>query len=97
MEDPGRLESMWSQRAGHDLVTKQQLFDLGASQVAASGKESACPRRRHKRWGFDPWVRKIPGGGHGNSLQYSCRGIPMDRGAWGAIVHGVAKSRTQLK
>ena len=26
----------------------------------ASGKESACQSRRHKRGGFDPWVRKIP-------------------------------------
>ena len=26
---------------------------------------------------------RSPGGGHGNSLQYSCLGIPTDRGAWG--------------
>ena len=36
------------------------------------------------------------GGGNGNSLQYSCLGNAMDRGAWRAIVHGVAKSRTRL-
>ena len=37
--------------------------------------------------------------GEGNStpLQYSCLENPMDRGAWWAAVHGVAKSRTQLK
>ena len=29
--------------------------------------------------------------GNGNSLQYSCLGNPMDRGAWRAIVYGVAK------
>ena len=34
--------------------------------------------------------------GSGNSLQYSCLGNPMDRGAWQATVHGVAKSRTRL-
>ena len=50
-----------------------------------SGKESACQR------GFDPWVRKIPGEGNGNPLQYSCLGNPMDRGPWRATVHGVAK------
>ena len=33
----------------------------------------------------------ISGGGHGNSLQYSCLKNLMDRGAWRAIVHGVAK------
>ena len=33
------------------------------------------------------------GEGNGNPLQYSCLGNPMDRGAWQAIVHGVAKSQ----
>ena len=32
-----------------------------------------------------------PGGGHGNPLQYSCLKNPMDRGAWWATVHRVAK------
>ena len=32
-----------------------------------------------------------PGEGNGNPLQYSCLGNPMDRGAWWAIVQGVAK------
>ena len=36
------------------------------------------------------------GGGNGNPLQYSCLEKPMDKGAWQATVHGVAKSRTQL-
>ena len=43
------------------------------------------------------WVGKIPGGGHGNPLQCSCLENPVDRGAWWATVHGVAKSWTQLK
>ena len=34
-----------------------------------------------------------PGGGHGNPLQNSCLENPMDRGAWRAIVHGVARVR----
>ena len=34
------------------------------------------------------------GAGHGNSLQYSCLENSMDRGAWQATVHGVAKSWT---
>ena len=34
--------------------------------------------------------------GNSNSLQYSCLKNPMDRGAWWATVHWVAKSRTQL-
>ena len=35
---------------------------------------------------------RSPGGGHVNPLQYSCLENPMDRGAWQAIVHGVARS-----
>ena len=38
-----------------------------------------------------------PGGGHGNTLWYSCLENPMDRGAWRAMVHRVAKSWTRLK
>ena len=37
-----------------------------------------------------------PGEGNGNPLQYFCLGNPMDRGAWQTIVHGIAKSPTQL-
>ena len=33
-----------------------------------------------------------PGGGNGNPLQDSCCKIPLDRGTWQAVVHGVAKS-----
>ena len=39
---------------------------------------------------------RCPGGGHGNPLQYSCLETPMDREAWWAIVHDVAKNRTRL-
>ena len=49
-----------------------------------------------RRPGFDPWVGKIPGDGNGSPLQYSCLENTIDRGAWQATVHGVAKSRTRL-
>ena len=41
--------------------------------------------------GLIPGLGRSPGEGYGNPLQYSCLGHPMDRGAWWAIVHGVAK------
>ena len=41
-----------------------------------------------------PGLGRSPGEGTGNSLQYSCLGNPMDRGAWGATVHGITKSLT---
>ena len=44
--------------------------------------------------GSFPGLGSSPGGGNGNILQYSYLGNPMDRGAWQATVHRVAKSRT---
>ena len=63
----------------------------------ASGKEPACPCRRCKRYRFDPWSGRWPGGGNSNPLQCSCLENPMDRGAWQAMVHRVTKSWTWLK
>ena len=44
--------------------------------------------------GSIPGFGRPPGAGNGNPLQYSCLENPMDRGAWRATVHGVAKSWT---
>ena len=46
--------------------------------------------------GLIPGSGRCPGGGHGNPLQYSCLENAMDRGAWRATVHRVAKSGTRL-
>ena len=46
--------------------------------------------------GSIPGSGRSPGAGNGNPLQYSCLENPMDREAWQATVHRVAKSRTQL-
>ena len=43
--------------------------------------------------GLIPGLGRSLGGGHGNSLQYSCLENSMDRGAWQAIVLRVAKSQ----
>ena len=43
-----------------------------------------------------PVLRRSPEEGNGNPLQYSCLGNPMDRGAWWAAVHGVAKRPKRL-
>ena len=45
----------------------------------------------------NPGSGRSPGGGQGNPLQHSCLENLMDRGAWQATVHRVAKSQTQLK
>ena len=44
-----------------------------------------------------PGLGRSRGGGHGNPFQSSCLENPMERGAWWATVHGVAKSQTRLK
>ena len=59
----------------------------------SDGKESSCNAGDP---GLISGSRRSPGEGNGNSLQYSCLGNPMDRGAWRATVRGVAKSQKQL-
>ena len=59
----------------------------------SEGKESACSAGDP---GSIPGSGRSPEEGIGYPLQYSCLENSMDRGAWRATVHGVAKSRTQL-
>ena len=61
----------------------------GGSEVEAS----AC---NAGDLGSIPGSGRSSGDGNGHPLQYSCLENPMDRGAWQATVHGVAKSRTRL-
>ena len=44
--------------------------------------------------GLIPGLGRSPGVGNDNPFQYSCLGNPMDRGAWQATVHEVAKSQS---
>ena len=57
----------------------------------SDSKESAC---NVGDLGSISGLGRSLGGGHGNPLQYSCLKNPLDRGAWQATVHGVAKSQT---
>ena len=59
----------------------------------SDGKESAC---KAGDLGSSPGLGKSPGEGNGNPFQYSCLEDSMDRGARWTIVHGVAKSQTEL-
>ena len=47
--------------------------------------------------GLIPGLGRLPGGDHGNPLEYSCLENPMDRGTWWVMVHRVATSWTRLK
>ena len=61
-----------------------------------SSKEPTCQYGSHKRHRF-PGSGRSPGGGHGNTLQYSCLETLIERGASWATVHRVTKSQTQMK
>ena len=75
---PGMEQSVGLQSVGQDWVTelnwKVCLLTSGLSRWL-SGKEPACQCRR-QRHDFNPWVRRSPGEGYGNPLQYSCMGNP---------------------
>ena len=66
-----------------------------SSQVA-SGKNLPANVGDVRDAGWIPGLGRS-GGRHGNPLQYSCLENPMDREAWQAAVHRVAKSWTRLK
>ena len=56
-------------------------------------KESACSA---EDWGSIPGLRRSPGAGNGNPLQYSCLENSMDRGVWRATGHRIAELGTTL-
>ena len=62
-----------------------------------SGKESTCKAGASGDVSSVSESGRSPGGRNGNPLQYSCLKNPTDRGAWRAIVRGVAQSQTRLK
>ena len=57
----------------------------------SDGKESTCNSGDQS---LIPGLGKSPGEENGYPLQFSCLENPMDRGAWWAMVHMVAKSQT---
>ena len=61
--------------------------------TGSDGKESACNAGDPSS---TPGMGRSSGEGNGNPLQYSCLENSMDRGAWGAMVPGIAKSQTRL-
>ena len=64
--------------------------------VCVDGSMVKNPPANAGDMGLIPGWGRSPGEGNGNPLQYSCLGNPMDKGAWWAIDHGLAKSRTRL-
>ena len=68
-----------------------------ASQLALVVKNPPSNAGDVRDTGSIPGSGRSPRGGQDNPFQYSCLESPMDRGAWQATVHRVAKSQTRLK
>ena len=80
------------------LIASQYI--VWASQVALMVKNrtaNAGDPRSDPRVGLIPGSGRSLGEGKGYPLQYACLENPMDRGAWWATVHRVAKSQTRLE
>ena len=75
---------------------RRKKRQLGASQVMLVVKNPAANTGNVRDSGLTPGLGRFPGGAHDNPLQY-CLGDPMDRAAWWATVHRVARSRARLK
>ena len=73
-----------------------QCHSPKSSHPLPGGSEDKASACNAGDLGSIPGLGRSPGEGIGNPLQYSCLENPMDRGAWWATVHGVAKSRTRL-
>ena len=82
-----------SSRIAHIEATKLGLYTPAlASKVALVVKNLPANAGDIRTTGFIPGLGRSLGEGKGNPFQYSCLENPMDRGAWQAIVHSVAKS-----
>ena len=71
-------------------------FYLVGFPNGSAGEESACNAGDTEDMSSIPGLGRFPGEANGNPLQYSCLKNPMDKRAWWATVHGVAKSQTRL-
>ena len=82
-----------------DFQTEKHGLSLiyGSSQVALVVKNPPAVAGDMREAGLIPRSGRSPGGGQGNTLQYPCLQNPMEREAWWATIHAVAKSQTWLK
>ena len=83
----GELQFMGSRRVRHNLVTEQQHLFQGSPDVSVVKNPPASVGELD----LIPGSWRCPGEGNGNPPQCSCLGNPMDRRAWWATVHRVAK------
>ena len=78
----------------HSKIEKKVLYSCFLVVLVIKNPTANAEDTRDS--GSIPGSGRYPGVGNGNPLQYSCLEDSMDKGAWRAIVYGVAKSRTRL-
>ena len=93
------IHTVWPSSSGQErgLVQAHKrtcTWLLLYSLLALDSEESACNVADPSSI---PGLGRSPGEEYGNPLWYSCLENPMDRGAWWATVHRIAKSWTRLK
>ena len=82
----------WSITNSQSLLKLLSIKSVMKISILFSGLPwSSC---QCSRLGFNPWLGRSPGEENGNPLQYSCLGDSMDRGAWWATIHGMAKNQS---
>ena len=90
----------WTQLGNwaHNLkFTVQNQNCLHQPNSGTNGKDPPTNTGDMRDMGSIPGLGRSHEEGHGNPLQYSCLENPMDREAWWATDHSVAKSQTWLK
>ena len=98
VKNPPAIRETWVQSLGWDNPLEEGLAThssiLGFPDDS-DGEESACNAGDSGEQGLIPGSGRSQGEGNNNPLQHACLGSPMDRGAWQATVHGMAKGQTQ--
>ena len=82
-------------RSFHWVTVSVQDVENFWKWTVVMGSDGKASDRIAGDQGLIPGSGRSPGEGNGNPLQHSCLENPMDRGAWWATVHGVAKSQTR--
>ena len=101
LENPRDRGAWWAAISGvAQSQTRLKRLSSSSSSILSSGFPGGSMVKNQpaiaRDAGSTPGSGRFPGEGNGNPLQYSYLGNPMNRGAWWATVHGVAKSQTQL-
>ena len=97
---PSCSQHRYSHRKDTETICIRWMDKMWCLSVRFSGgavvKNPPAKARDTGHTSSAPGSGSSPGEGKDNSLQYSCLGNPMDRGAWRATVHGLQKSQTWL-